>query len=198
MKNKLSHFLTTLKAEHIKKEALVLLDWSYTGFLSPFLFYIVAIIQSTDEVKTGIPYNHYMNFIEGSIQPFAYFFFPLFIIISVSRITQIDHKNGGWQLMETQPTYKFAIYFSKFSTILIANLISILSFFAFSVLAAWTLTFIIPIPKIAVVELPFSLLFHITIRLFVASLLVTSIQYLISVLLSSFIWSILIGFLDYY
>lgn len=195
MKNKLSNFLTILKAENIKKRGT---GFYWTGvilaFLSPFLFYIVAIIQSTDEVKKGIPYNHYMNFIEGSIQPFAYFFFPLFIIISVSRITQIDHKNGGWQLMETQPAYKFSIYFSKFSTILIANLISILSFFAFSVLAAWTLTFIIPIPKIAVVELPFSLLFHITIRLFVASLLVTSIQYFISVLLSSFIWSILIGF----
>lgn len=195
MKNKLSHFITALKAENIKKRGT---GFYWTGvilaFLSPFLFYIVAIVQSTDEVKTGIPYNHYMKFIEGSLQPFAYFFFPLFIIITVSRITQIDHKNGGWQLMETQPTYKFSIYFSKFITILIANLISILSFIIFSVLAAWTLTFIIPIPKMALVEVPFSLLLHITIRLFVAALLVTSIQYLISVLLSSFIWSILIGF----
>lgn len=195
MKNKLSNFITALKAENVKKSGT---GFYWTGvalaFLSPLLFYIVAIFQSTDEVKTGIPYNHYMRFLEGSIQPFAYFFFPLFIIITVSRITQIDHKNGGWQLMETQPTYKFSIYFSKFTTILIANLISIISFVIFSVLAAWILTFIIPIPKIALVEIPFSILFHLTIRLFIAAIFLTSIQYLISVLLSSFIWSILIGF----
>ena len=195
MKNKLSNFITSLKAENIKKGGT---GFYWTGvalaFLSPLLFYIVAIFQSTDEVKTGIPYNHYMRFMEGSIQPFAYFFFPLFIIITVSRITQIDHKNGGWQLMETQPTYKFSIYFSKFCTILIANLISIISFVIFSVLAAWILTFIIPIPKIALIEIPFSILFHLTIRLFIAAIFLTSIQYLISVLLSSFIWSILIGF----
>lgn len=195
MKNKLSNFITALKSENIKKSGT---GFYWTGvalaFLSPLLFYIVSIYQSTDEVKTGIPYNHYMRFMEGSIQPFAYFFFPLFIIITVSRITQIDHKNGGWQLMETQPTYKFSIYFSKFCTILIANLISILSFVVFSVLAAWMLTIIIPMPKIALVEIPFSILFHLTIRLFIAAILITSIQYLISVLLSSFIWSILIGF----
>ena len=113
MKNKLSNFITALKAENIKKSGT---GFYWTGvalaFLSPLLFYIVAIFQSTDEVKTGIPYNHYMRFIEGSIQPFGYFFFPLFIIITVSRITQIDHKNGGWEFMGTQPNLKFSIYFS--------------------------------------------------------------------------------------
>ncbi|MEO0037188.1 MAG: hypothetical protein RIQ59_399 [Bacteroidota bacterium] len=195
MKNKFSNFITALKAENIKKSGT---GFYWTGvalaFLSPLLFFIVAIYQSTDEVKTGIPYNHYMRFMEGSVQPFAYFFFPLFIIISVSRITQIDHKNGGWQLMETQPTYKFSIYFSKFTTILIANLISIISFVVFSVFASWILTFIIPLPKITLVEIPFSILFHLITRLFIAAILITAIQYLISVLLSSFIWSIIIGF----
>lgn len=195
MKNKLSHFITALKAENIKKRGT---GFYWTGValaaISPLLFFVVQVIQSTDEVKTGIPYNHYMSFIEGSIQPFAFFFFPMFIIITVSRITQIDHKNGGWQLMETQPMYKFSIYFSKFATVLIANFISIISFVLFSLLASWLLTFIVVIPKMAIVEIPFSEIILITFRLFVAALLVTAIQYLVSVLLSSFIWSVLIGF----
>ena len=98
------------------------------GLISPVLFFIVSIVQRSEEIKVVLPENYYIKFIEGSINPFGLFFFPLFIIIMVSRITQIDHKNGGWQLMETQPLYKFSIYFSKYTTILIGNLISIVTF----------------------------------------------------------------------
>jgi thiol-disulfide isomerase/thioredoxin len=61
-------------------------------------------------------------------------------------------------------------------------------------LCAWLLTFIITIPKVAQMEIPFGAIFHIIARLFVASLLITTIQFIISVLIPSFIWSIIIGF----
>lgn len=195
MKTKINNFITALKAEHIKKRGTGFYWTSVImGLISPLLYFTVLIINSTDEVKTGIPYNFYSKYIEESLNPFTYFFFPLFIIIMVSRITQIDHKNGGWQLMETQPSYKFSIYFSKFTTILIANLLSIISFLFFCVICAWLLTHILTVPKIAIVELPVSSIFSIVMRLFFASLLITAIQYFVSVLISSFIWSILIGF----
>ena len=195
MKTKLNNFITALKAEHVKKRGTGFYWTSIVmGLISPILYFIVKVVNSNDEIKTGIPYNFYSKFIEESLNPFTYFFFPLFIIIMVSRITQIDHKNGGWQLMETQPSYKFSIYFSKFTTILIANLLSITTFLFFSVLGAWLLTHILTVPKIAILELPLSSIFSILMRLFFASLLVTAIQYFVSVLISSFIWSILIGF----
>ena len=195
MKNNIFNFITALKAENIKKRGTGFYWTSAVlGIISPILFMIVSIIQSSEEIKAGIPYNLYLKFIEECMQPFAYFFFPLLIIITVSRITQLDHKNGGWQLMETQPTYKFSIYFSKFCTVLIANLISIVSFVLVSLLAAWILTFVITVPKTAIVELPLADTFHLITRLFVASLLVTAVQFFISVLIPSFIWSIVIGF----
>lgn len=195
MKTKLNNFITALKAEHIKKRGTGFYWTSIImGIISPILYFIVQVINSTDEIKTGIPYNFYSKFIAESLNPFTYFFFPLFIIIMVSRITQIDHKNGGWQLMETQPSYKFSIYFSKFATILIANLLSIATFLFFSILGAWLLSHIVTVPKIAILELPLSSIFSLLIRLFFASLLITAIQYFVSVLISSFIWSILIGF----
>ena len=195
MKNNIFNFITALKAENIKKRGTGFY-WTSAilGIISPILFMTVSIIQSSEEIKAGIPYNLYLKFIEECMQPFAYFFFPLLIIITVSRITQLDHKNGGWQLMETQPTYKFSIYFSKFCTVLIANLISIVSFVLVSLLAAWILTFVITVPKTAIVELPLADTFHLITRLFVASLLVTAVQFFISVLIPSFIWSIVIGF----
>ncbi|MGL2966280.1 redoxin family protein [Flavobacterium sp. XGLA_31] len=195
MKNKLSLFITALQAENIKKRGTGFY-WTgaLLGIISPILFMMVAIIQSNDAVKDSVAYNHYLSFTEQSMQPFAYFFFPLLIIITVSRITQLDHKNGGWQLMETQPIDKFSIYFSKFSTVLCSNLISIVSFALASLLAGWILTFAITLPKSAVLELPVGGIMLIMARLFVASLLITALQFAISVLIPSFIWSIVIGF----
>jgi len=195
MKSKIYNFITALKAEHIKKRGTgMYYNSAVMGVISPILFFIVLLIESTDEIKAELPFNYYLKFIENGLQPFAYFFFPLLIIITVSRITQLDHKNGGWQLMETQPIHKFSIYFSKFCTVLIANVISIVFFIFFSILCAWLLSSFVAAPKMAIMELPLLEIIHITSRLFVASLLITVIQFVISVLISSFIWSVLIGF----
>ena len=195
MKNKISNFITALKAEHIKKRGTGFY-WTSAilGVISPLLFFMVSIIQKSEEIKIEIPVNYFQAFMENSLQPFAYFFFPLLIIITVSRITQLDHRNGGWQLMETQPTYKFSIYFSKFSTVLIANFISIITFVTVSLLSAWILTFIITVPKTAIIEFPIAGILHIISRLFAAAILITALQFVLSVLIQSFIWSIIIGF----
>jgi thiol-disulfide isomerase/thioredoxin len=195
MENNITNFITALKAEHIKKRGTGFYWTSVLlGAISPVLFFIVSIIMRTEEIKPELPTNFYQNFINQAVNPFAYFFFPLMIIIMVSRITQLDHKNGGWQLMETQPTYKFSIYFSKFCTILIANLISITSFLVISLILTWLLSFIVTVPKLAIMTIPWSFLIHILFRLFLASLLITTLQYIISVLIPSFIWTIIIGF----
>ena len=195
MKNNISNFITALKAEHIKKRGTGFY-WTSAilGVISPLLFFIVSIIQKSEEIKTELPVNYYQAFLENSLQPFAFFFFPLLIIITVSRITQLDHRNGGWQLMETQPTYKFSIYFSKFVTVLIANFISVITFVIVSLLSAWILTFIITVSKTAIMELPLTGILHVISRLFVAAILITALQFVLSVLIPSFIWSIIIGF----
>ncbi|WP_162147688.1 redoxin family protein [Flavobacterium limnosediminis] len=196
MKTNISNLITALKAENIKRSGTGLY-WTSAilGIVSPLLFFSVLVATSTDEIKQELPFNYYLKFIENTLEPFAYFFFPLLIIITVSRITQLDHKNGGWQLMETQPAFKFSIYFSKFLTILIANVISIFSFIIVGLLSAWLLSFIITVPKMAIMEFPLAEIFHTITRLFVASLLITALQFTISVLIPSFIWSIIIGFL---
>ncbi|ESU20344.1 hypothetical protein FEDK69T_28610 [Flavobacterium enshiense DK69] len=164
------------------------------GIISPLMFFSILISIPNEEIKSELPFNYYLRFIEDTLQPFTYFFFPLLIIITASRITQLDHKTGGWQLMETQPAYKFSIYFSKFITLLTANAISIVSFITVGLLSAWVLHFFIDVPKMAILEFPLMEIFHTTTRLFVASLLITVLQFTISVLIPSFIWSILIGF----
>lgn len=190
----MQNFITALKAEHIKKKGTGIYVLSIIlGAISPIMWTIVQLFEK-EKVGSSIPYNYYLSTIENLLEAFAGFFFPLLIIITVSRITQLDHKNGGWQLMETQPIRKISIYFSKFSVVLISNLIAILSLVVVSYLGAWILSLVKGIPQDATTDFAFAEIFWLITRLFIAGLFFTALQYAISVLLPSFIWSILIGF----
>lgn len=190
----MQNFITALKAEHIKKKGTGIYILSIIlGAISPIIWTIVQLFEK-EKPGSSLPYNYYLSNIEQMLDPFAGFFFPLLIIITVSRITQLDHKNGGWQLMETQPIRKISIYFSKFSVVLISNLIAILSLVVISYLGSWILNLVKGIPQDATTDFAFSEIFWLIVRLFIAGLFFTALQYIISVLLPSFIWSILIGF----
>ena len=190
----MQNFTTALKAEHIKKKGTGLyVVAGILGVISPLIWTIVSIIQDAPN-RNKLPYNYFTEFIENCLDPFATFFFPLMIIITVSRVTQLDHKNGGWQLMETQPIKKTSIFFSKFSVTLIANLISIFSLIAGCYLFGYIASFILEVPENASLSFEVGSVLLIAARLFIAGLFFTALQYIISVLLPSFIWSILIGF----
>lgn len=190
----MQNFITALKAEHIKKKGTGIYVLSIIlAAVSPVIYTIVQFFAD-ERFGSQMPYSYYLNFFKECLEPFAHFFFPLLIIINVSRITQLDHKNGGWQLMETQPVKKLNIYFAKFTVILIANLIAVVSLAVFSYLGAWIVSLFIDMPKDATTSLALGELFGLLARLYIGGLFLTVFQYAISVLMPSFIWSILIGF----
>ena len=174
MKQYISNLLIVLKAEHLKKKGTGIFYTSIIiGVLSPILYFFFQI-ASDDKVEAGMPYNYYTKFIHDVITPFAYFLFPMIIIIHASKMAQLDHKNGGWQLMETQPIQKFSIYFSKYIVLLISNILSIISLFGFSILCAFVLKNTIEIPETANFSIEFYNLSNLFVRTFVASLFVTA------------------------
>lgn len=189
----MQNFTTALKAEHIKKKGTGIYITSIIfGALTPLIMTLVKILNAEPQAA-GIPYNYFTGFLKQCMDPFAGFFFPLLVIITVSRVTQLDHKNGGWQLMETQPVKKIVIYFSKFSVILLSNTIAIVSVILFAYLFGWIASLILDVPKEASFAFEAGEVAMLFARLFLASLFFTAFQYIISVLLPSFIWSLLIG-----
>jgi thiol-disulfide isomerase/thioredoxin len=191
----MQNFITVLKAEHIKKKGTgIYVLGIILGAIAPFINLLVSLTNNFSPRSGGIPVNYYIKNIENSLEAFTIFFFPLFIIIMVSRITQLDHKYGGWQLMETQPMKKSQIYFSKFSVALIANFMSIISMIIAGLLSGLLLVAIKGMPEHATAPFDFVLILNIIVRLFLAGLVFTAFQYMISVILPSFIWSILVGF----
>lgn len=191
----MQNFITVLKAEHIKKKGTgIYVLGIILGAITPFINLLVSLTNNISPRTGGIPVNFYIKNIEDSLEAFTIFFFPLFIIIMVSRITQLDHKYGGWQLMETQPIKKSQIYFSKFSVALIANFIAVIAMVVAGYLSGLLLVAIKGMPEHATAPFDFGLIFTIIIRLFIAGLVFTAFQYMISVIMPSFIWSILVGF----
>lgn len=193
----MSTFITALKGEYIKKRGTGLYWLAFAmGAFMPLLYAVVTIVKFKMGTQNAdrIPYNYFTEYIEEMLGGYSQFFFPLFIIIAVSRLTQTDHRNGGWQLMETMPIKRWDIYSAKLSMVLTANLISILSVVAMSFAAGGFALLFIETPKVASFSLEFVPVIKIVLRLFVAGLFFTCLQYMVSVLISSFVWSILIGF----
>lgn len=197
MKNIVYYFKTAFIAEHIKKRGAGVYTLSLIiGCLSPLILFISRLNGSTRYIPR-VTHNVFFNFIENALELFAYYMLPFLIILVASRITQLDHKNKGWQLMETLPIEKYANYFSKFSILIIANIIAIIAFVALSVLFVYVLSITGYISGLGMVELPFAFLFNLILRLVVASLFLSGLQFVLSVIFSNFLWPIFIGIIGF-
>ena len=189
-----SDFLLAFKAEHIKTKG----TWTYllsiaVGAMIPFIS-LMLMTFSPPAYDEHFPYVFYHDYYAKVIRIVIPYFLPLLIILLASRLAQLDHRNGGWQLMETQPLRKSAIYFSKFSVLVIGVILCLFSMYLFTLLAGFIHSQINPVPPVALMHIPFGEMAHLTLRFLIASLALAAIQFGIAVIVPSFIWSILIGF----
>ncbi|RBW60342.1 hypothetical protein DS884_04730 [Tenacibaculum sp. E3R01] len=198
MKKIFKNIKKAIEVELIKKKRSGIFSLSFIfGMFFPFLLFIVKAIRfvKNDDYETKIPENFYLDYLQDSLTPFTMFFFPILIVFCASKISQIDHKNKGWSLMETLPTTKFSIYFSKYLLLIFSNLLAIASLLISSLLFGWLLSLFFEIPSDKIVIMPFLDFFEIGIRLFMISLCLSAFHYGVSVLISSFIWPMIIGFI---
>ncbi len=186
--------LTALKAEHIKKRgtALYLISFTFGAFL-PASIFAVRVAENRMPETLSNSANFFEIAAYESMYPFTGFVLPLLIILIVSRITQFDHRNGGWHLMETQPLTRSSIYFSKFGIVMMCQIIAILSLLASSFFFAWLASAVLEVPLTADTSFPTLFVLRLISRLFVASLFIASLQYVIAVRMPAFLWSIGIG-----
>ncbi len=192
MKKLVANLVLAYSAEHSKLKGTGFYITSILiGVFCPVFFLVVSL---TEPSMPDNPENYYQAFVHEVLLMYTFFFLPLLIIINVSRITQLDHRNGGWQLMETQPFLKASIYFSKLGAVITCVLVSIVTMIGFCYLCAFVITLFQEVPVGVSQKFNATFVFHLVSRLLVASLFLIALQYFISVLIPSFIWSILIGF----
>ncbi|MDI9257916.1 redoxin domain-containing protein [Flavobacterium sedimenticola] len=186
-----------LKGEFIKKKKSGFY-WiaAILGLLFPVSIFISNVIEPT-VFKPSVDFNIYEMFFTESARAIAFFSLTISIIHNSSKIAQLDHKSGGWQLMELLPLQKSSIYFGKFLILISSSALLIITYIFSGLLFTYSYFLFNDLPANAITEIPWSFIGKAFLKIILASWFLTAIQYTLSVLISSYIWSLSIGFLAF-
>lgn len=187
---------TAINVEWLKTKGLGLTYIAIVlGALIPLIGFVPGFFKSHIVKEGDLPYSIFEDAIGGDvIKSFTFFIMLLFVIIAANRIAQTDHKNNGWQLMETQPVSRFDLYFSKYIILLLLSFICVVSYFGFNIVLVLADYYIHPDPAKL---LTFDAVWMIQtfVRVGVTILGIAALQLCVSVVFQGFIWSFLIGML---
>jgi len=184
----------TVGTEWLKIKGLGLVYMAFVlGGLLPLLIYVPSFFVPETVPEGTLKFSVFEEAIGGEqLKYFVFFILPLLIIIAANRIAQTDHKNNGWQLMETQPVSRWQLYLSKYIIVVVLGIICITSYFIFSIIMAAADDLIHPN---AVKQLDFDVIWTMKtyLRICMTILGIAALQLCVSVAFQGFIWSFLIG-----
>ena len=189
-------FFTTYKAEGIKlKNTYIYLLAVILSLIIPVVFTIFTIFK-IDDFNDQI-YNGYelitqtFSDISSAYTPFLYI---VTLILACSRLAQVDYKSNTWQLVETLPTSKFNIYFSKVLRIFSILATGLITTIIGSLVASILIYIFVKDKDQVLLTIPFKDYGLFLTRMLVASMFAVSFLYFLSIRFSNFIITFLIGF----
>lgn len=188
-------FIKAFAAENIKLKHSGIRTTAFILAVIPFLISISASIYSyfTEKAEATDPVYIFFDTYNLLIVPFMGLFYPLIIIVTASRITQLEHKNNTWQLIETQPVKRAILLNAKFIKAYQICIYSIV-LFMLSVVASATFTYLIsPKTEMHILDIQWLFLLKKTISLSFGTGFLLAIIYAISVRFSNLFVSIIIG-----
>ncbi|MEG1475821.1 MAG: thioredoxin-like domain-containing protein [Longicatena sp.] len=195
MKKELNYIKTAFAAEWLKIKNLGLLILAAIfAIIAPVLSFVTKIIFEDSRTYNGIESSAIQQSLLSLLGTYGGFLLILFIIISASRVAQIDHKNNGWTFLETQPLSKFSVYTGKFLVVVLLCLISEILFFVSTIFFACLTQAIFPQTNLDY-SIDMFWILQTFLRLFIVGLGVISLQMMLSIIISGFIWPFVIGFL---
>uniref|UniRef100_UPI00404AA402 redoxin domain-containing protein n=3 Tax=Flavobacterium sp. TaxID=239 RepID=UPI00404AA402 len=191
--SRISNFLFFIKGELIKKKRSGFFWMAFIfGLFIPVGTFIAQLIEPPI-YKPGLPFNAFEKSLEGIVSPVASFFLVILILLNASKIAQFDHKNGGWQLMDLLPVRKSSVFFGKFFLVLVSNAVLVFTFIITLIILKAVSIQLIDIPSEMNTEIPWTYIAVLFLKIMCASFMLTAFQYVLSVLLPSYIWSLFIG-----
>ena len=118
---------------------------------------------------------------------------PFYVMFMAFSVNNIEHKNDTWKTLFTQPLHKFSIYAAKYLFAVSLLLICLVLFAVFTYLSGHLLQVLIP--KYTFNDYnPLLILTKFYSKLFLASLGILSLQFVLSLLWADFLKPMGIGF----
>lgn len=197
MKNALYGLLPAWRAELLKFKGSYL-RWLILllGAAAPILFVTIAIFEQDGSVRPEterLPFNYFTAQLKQLIPAYGFFLFPLTIVISTTRICGVEYKTDTWKLMETQPVSRLSIWLVKWGMTALTALLAVAVFLLSSVLCFSLLALLQAPHKAADMLPPVAFIAAIGLRLWLAGLGIIIVQLVLSMLLRSNTWPVVIG-----
>ncbi len=159
----------------------------------PVIFTLVGLLQTESDFTFVANENSWKRLVVSCFQGFGIFFYPIFLTLVVIRLTQMEHRGGGWKLIEVQPISKLSLYLGKFSIAVVVAFLCIVALILFSLLGGTIVMLAKNSPGFTKNSIPFEFIGGLGLRLLIAGLGILGIQYLFSVVISGFVWPFAIG-----
>jgi thiol-disulfide isomerase/thioredoxin len=131
--------------------------------------------------------------IEGDLNGFM-FFYILLSILMVVRLCQIEHRNQGWKLIETQPIHRMHLYLAKFKMAAMLSLASLLCYLILSILAAYGYSLYKNLTNFQDHSIPWMQTISYVLRIWISSWGLIAFIFMLSIWISNFAVPFLIGF----
>ena len=186
-------FLNALQAEYIKTKASGL-KWLCLGaaIFIPLLRTIGKLVFPDDDLG-GAEEKPWMGFIGACLSNFAPFFFPLFLVLVIAKLAQFEHKADAWKLIETQPVPKWTLYFSKWTMAMLISLICLLLVMFFALIGVCILSVFSSTDVYKSSVLDWNRLFALVGKIWLSSLGLMALQYVLSIAISNFVAPFIVG-----
>lgn len=146
-----------------------------------------------DNMGLNPPGNPWPRQIETGMQGFM-FFYILLSILMIVRLCQVEHRNQGWKLIETQPIHRSYLFLAKFKTALLLSLVSLLFYLLLTILASYAYALYKSDSSFLEHSIPWMQVISYVIRIWIASWGFIAFQYMLSIWISNFAVPFLIGF----
>lgn len=119
---------------------------------------------------------------------------PILVIFQAYSVNSIEHKAEMWKSLFSQPLPKLSLYGSKFVYLILLNALCLGLLATLLLSSAWLMNLLVP--KLKFNQYDFGgMLFKIHVKLFLSSIGILSIQFLLSLLWEDFLKPMGVGFI---
>jgi hypothetical protein len=176
--NFFADFIKAFKAEWLKlrNSGMFWLVLIMAAFI-PAIFTIAGLVVSESGIDSGSNENAWKSLVESCFQGFGIFFYPIFLALVAVRLTQMEHRGGGWKLIEVQPISRLSLYLGKFSISVVVALTCILALILWSLLSGTIIMLAKPGSGFSKSTVPVEFISGLGLRLLIAGLGILGIQY---------------------
>ena len=187
-------FLNTFRSEWLKKKGTAA-AWLVVigGFFIPFIILIGRVYYFDSLAARHTDPNAWVAVFTTCWKQMAVLLLPFGVILATSLITQLEFRNNTWKQTHTAPQRLTHLFFAK----LLVILIMLLQFFALFNLGVYL---VVALPSLAFPSIPypdapfpFAMVMKWNATLFLASLPIVALQYLISLQVRNFLVPLGVG-----